>query len=1316
MTQAAKRSRTPSARVLLLALLLALGSLLGLPVRAAADGPTTFSNTDSIAIPATGSANQIGPASPYPSNISVSGMTGAVTKVTVTFHGLTHGALGDVDAMVVAPNGENLVVLSDVGDPNQLVTATNINLTFDDSAPGPVPAQVVVPSGTYRPTNTNAGGATDSFPSPAPTPSNQTTLAGAFVGLTGSGLNGTWRLFVVDDATGDVGEMAGGWSLAITTEASAVSTTTTVSSSDATSTTGQSVTFTASVRAGGSAVTQGTVQFSVDGTNLGVPAPLNGAGNAELTTVGLTEGTHLIRATYSGATGFLTSNGTVSQRVDNTTVVTGTTFCNTGTITGPAAAAGTASPYPSNVFVSGLSGQVTKVTATLKGLSHSHPPDFDIMLSGPTPARNVVLLSDAGGQTAVSNADLIFDDAAAGAVPSPIVSGTYRPTDVEPTDRPVDSFPAPAPTPSDATQLSTFNNASGNGTWSLWVVDDATGDAGTINGGWCLTITSQAPTTTALTASPNPSTYGQSLTLSATVTSGGSPVTTGSVQFSDGGTALGAPVAVNGSGVATLTTSSLGVGSHPITATYGGTAELATSSGTVTQIVNRAATVTRLTSSLNPSRVGEGVTFTAAVTSGGDPLTTGSVQFTVDGTDMGAPLALNGSGQATYTTGALAAGTHTITATYVQNTNYATSDDDLDQVVAKITTTTDLTSSPNPSDFGQSVRFTATVTAGGSPASGGTIQFRDGTTDLGGVVSIAADGTATFDTSALTVGTHPITAIYSGTAALAGSTSDPLDQVVGQAPSTTVVSSSGTPSVFGDPVTFTATVASGGQPVRGGTVQFRDGSTDLGAPITVGPTGSVTYVAIELTAGTHPITAVYSGTTEIAGSSGSLDQVVTPATTSTALVSAPNPSTYGQQVTLTATVTSGGAALTVGSVDFTEGGTVLCEDVNVRPDGTATCAVSDLSVGTHALTASFSGTSNYLVSTGTVDQVVERASTSTTVASSGNPSAFGLPVTFTVSVAAGAAAVSEGAVTVFVDGTAVQVGTEVDSAGRATYTTSTLAAGSHVVRAEYAGSSSYLPSVSPDLQQRVEISADAGGPYAISEGDSVTLDASASSPTGDYQWDLNDDGVFGDATGIDPTLTWADLETFGIDDGGRTPTSYPVAVQISSGAERLTAASTITVTNTAPASVLTGDLSATVGKPFTIKVGADDPSSADMAAQFTYTVDWGDGSPVLRVNGPADPPVTHTYTSSGDYDASFTATDKDGGTGPGTRVVVVSQVADDDTDDDDSDNSSSDDDSSSSDSELASTGSSVGIGTILFGLALLGGGGAALWEARRRRR
>jgi hypothetical protein len=139
-----------------------------------------------------------------------------------------------------------------------------------------------------------------------------------------------------------------------------------------------------------------------------------------------------------------------------------------------------------------------------------------------------------------------------------------------------------------------------------------------------------------------------------------------------------------------------------------------------------------------------------------------------------------------------------------------------------------------------------------------------------------------------------------------------------------------------------------------------------------------------------------------------------------------------------------------------------------------------------------------------------------------------------------------------------------------------------------------------------------------------------------------------------------------------------------------------------------------VGDPFTIKVGADDPSSADMAAQFTCTVDWGDGSPVLTVNGPADPPVTHTYASEGDFAATFTATDKDGGIRPGTEVVVVSQVSD-ESDDSDSDDSGSSD-SGSSDTDLASTGSPVGLGAFLLSLTVLASGGGLLLEARRRRR
>ena len=113
---------------------------------AVADGPTTFSNSSAIAIPATGSPNQIGTASPYPSSVNVSGMTGAVTKVTVAFNGLTHGTVNDVDAMVVAPTGANLVVLSDAGS-DALIFASNATLTFDDAAAGTVPSGNV-PTGT----------------------------------------------------------------------------------------------------------------------------------------------------------------------------------------------------------------------------------------------------------------------------------------------------------------------------------------------------------------------------------------------------------------------------------------------------------------------------------------------------------------------------------------------------------------------------------------------------------------------------------------------------------------------------------------------------------------------------------------------------------------------------------------------------------------------------------------------------------------------------------------------------------------------------------------------------------------------------------------------------------------------------------------------------------------------------------------------------------------------------------------------------------------------------------------------------------------
>ena len=114
--------------------------------------------------------------------------------------------------------------------------------------------------------------------------------------------------------------------------------------------------------------------------------------------------------------------------------------------------------------------------------------------------------------------------------------------------------------------------------------------------------------------------------------------------------ALASDVALNASGQATFTTSTLTVGNHPITAAYSGTTAFQASTSTTLNHTVRAATTTALASSLNPSTFGQTVTFTATVTGGGNPVTAGTVTFSDGATDAGVDVALDGSGQATFTT------------------------------------------------------------------------------------------------------------------------------------------------------------------------------------------------------------------------------------------------------------------------------------------------------------------------------------------------------------------------------------------------------------------------------------------------------------------------------------------------------------------------------------------------------------------------------------------------------------------------------------------------------------------------------------------
>lgn len=176
-----------------------LAATLALEVCATA-ATLTFANTGAISIPNSGIA------SPYPSNISVVGVSGLITKVTVSLFGLTHTFPGDIDILLVGPAGQNIVLMSDTG---QSLDVTGINLVFDDAAANFLPDEAQLVSGTFKPTNFGAG---DVFPFPAPATSGSSLLSL----FNGTNANGTWSLYVLDDLGGDRGSVSGGWDLTIT--------------------------------------------------------------------------------------------------------------------------------------------------------------------------------------------------------------------------------------------------------------------------------------------------------------------------------------------------------------------------------------------------------------------------------------------------------------------------------------------------------------------------------------------------------------------------------------------------------------------------------------------------------------------------------------------------------------------------------------------------------------------------------------------------------------------------------------------------------------------------------------------------------------------------------------------------------------------------------------------------------------------------------------------------------------------------------------------------------------------------------------------
>ncbi len=435
-------------------------------------------------------------------------------------------------------------------------------------------------------------------------------------------------------------------------------------------------------------------------------------------------------------------------------------------------------------------------------------------------------------------------------------------------------------------------------------------------------------------------------------------------------------------------------------------------------------------------------------------------------------------------------------------------------------TTTTIASSLNPSDFGQKVTFTVKITTGTGTLNGTvaiTDTFNGTLTTLVSGLAVTASGTsatATFAISTLAVGQHIIVAAYSGDASHTSSTSTDngapaLSQIVNEV-TTTTLTSSANPSAPGQSVTFTATVAvtGGGSVTPDGTVTFMNGATVLGTPQALPANGIVTYATAALPLGINPITAVYSGdaTIYVLGSTSAVLNQDVQTTSTSSVTSTPNPSTYGTQVTFTATV-SPGTTTTIapsGKVNFLDNGTQIGTGTLNGNPATAQFQTASLAVGTHPITVTYLGDNNFSGSTSSppYNQVVNGTPTSITVTANPNPGIAQVPEPITATVTSTAnASLLTGTVT-FTSG-ATTLGTATLTNGTATIKPA-LAAGTYQVVATYAGNANLGGSTSAAYTLTINTAATAVAltvtPTTAPVGSTITFSAKVTgngvAPTG----------------------------------------------------------------------------------------------------------------------------------------------------------------------------------------------------------------------------
>lgn len=296
---------------------------------------------------------------------------------------------------------------------------------------------------------------------------------------------------------------------------------------------------------------------------------------------------------------------------------------------------------------------------------------------------------------------------------------------------------------------------------------------------------------------------------------------------------------------------------------------------------------------------------------------------------------------------------------------------------------------------------------------------------------------------------------------------------------------------YGESVNGYALVSSSDGASLTGTVTFFDGTENIcSIPVTL-TTSCPPSAGAEFAAGTHMLTAVYSGdAAHLRSTSNSVPVEVLPDTTTLNIASSANPANNGQNVVFTATA-RGHYTVPLGQIELFDG-TNLIATVTLSSAGVATLATSTLALGTHSITARYAATQNFGAATsGVLNQVIQSlvpVATTTTLAANINPAASGQNIIFTANVVmAGQSPTPTGAVT-FLDGnTALETAT-LNSFGIASFNTAALGVGSHAISAQYAGNTATAASSSASLAEVINASLATGtNPFALTVVGSPTV-------------------------------------------------------------------------------------------------------------------------------------------------------------------------------------------------------------------------------------